>query len=97
MPLRTALAQLNPVVGDIDGNVGRILEAWKAAAGAGADIVAFPELAVTGYPPEDLLFKPEFVAASERAVQRLAADGPPGTVAVVGYVRIEPAEDDTSD
>ncbi|MBW3576561.1 MAG: NAD+ synthase [Actinobacteria bacterium] len=97
MPLRTALAQLNPVVGDIDGNVGRILEAWRAAADDSADIVVFPELAVTGYPPEDLLFKPEFVAASERAVQRLAADGPPGTVAVVGYVRIEPAEDDTSD
>ena len=54
-----------------------------------ADVVAFPELAVTGYLPEDLLLKPDFIAASEAAVEQLAASGPPGCVAVVGYARRE--------
>ncbi|MBW3561628.1 MAG: NAD+ synthase [Actinobacteria bacterium] len=97
MGLRIALAQINPVVGDIDGNVGRILDAWQAAHDAGADLVVFPELAVTGYPPEDLLLRPDFVDASASAVDRLADQGPSGTVAVVGHVRVVPTPEDTED
>ena len=55
---RLALAQINPTVGDIPGNTARILEYIERAREAQADLVAFPELAVPGYPPEDLLFKP---------------------------------------
>jgi NAD+ synthase (glutamine-hydrolysing) len=84
--LRLALAQIRSQVGDIDGNVERTLEAWRRAADAGADVVVFTELTTTGYPPEDLLLKPEFVSANIDAVKRLAVDGPSGTVAVVGYV-----------
>ena len=86
MTLRVALAQLDTVVGDIDGNTSRILEVWHDAAAAGADLVVFPELAVTGYPPEDLLLKPEFVTANLRALDRLKEAGPAGTVAIVGHV-----------
>ena len=56
--LRIALAQLNPTVGDLDGNVAKIVAAYDQAEAAGCDIVAFPELAITGYPPEDLVLKP---------------------------------------
>ena len=86
MPLRLALAQITSQVGDIDGNVERTLDAWRRAADAGADVVVFTELTTTGYPPEDLLLKPEFVSANIDAVKRLAGEGPRGTVAVVGYV-----------
>ncbi len=65
--LRLALAQINPFVGDIDGNVERIITYLQRARHAGADIVALPELAVTGYPPEDLLLKPSFVGANRQA------------------------------
>ena len=60
--LRIALAQMNPTVGDLDGNVAKICAAYDEAEAAGCDIVAFPELAITGYPPEDLVLKPGFVA-----------------------------------
>ncbi len=83
---RVAMAQINPTVGDIEGNVARVLEAWEAAAAQGADLVVFTELTITGYPPEDLLLKPEFVQANVEALQRLAQQGPSGTAAVVGYV-----------
>ena len=84
--LRVAMGQISPTVGDIDGNVELILDAWRRAADAGADLVVFTELAITGYPPEDLLLKPEFVAANLEALHRLRDEGPAGTVAVVGYV-----------
>jgi NAD+ synthase (glutamine-hydrolysing) len=71
--LRVAAAQLNLVVGDLDGNVGRILDAYERAEDAGADLVLFPELAVTGYPPEDLLLRPAFVAQAVDAVEKLAS------------------------
>jgi NAD+ synthase (glutamine-hydrolysing) len=95
--LRLALGQLDTAVGDIDGNVDRILDAWRRAADAGADLIVFTELTITGYPPEDLLLKPEFVRANLAALDRLAAEGPEGTVAVVGYVGATedgPEEDD---
>jgi NAD+ synthase (glutamine-hydrolysing) len=60
--LRVALAQLNQTVGDLDGNMQRLSAAYDRAESAGCDIVAFPELSTVGYPPEDLVLKPGFVA-----------------------------------
>jgi NAD+ synthase (glutamine-hydrolysing) len=70
--VRIVLAQLNVVVGDLDGNVQRILSALGDATRASADLVVFPELAVTGYPPEDLLLRPGFVRAAREAVDEVA-------------------------
>jgi len=86
--LRLALAQLDPTVGDLTGNVAAICEAFDRAAAVGADIVAFPELSVTGYPPEDLVLKAGFVADNIAALEQVAAHtaSAPGCVAVVGYV-----------
>jgi NAD+ synthase (glutamine-hydrolysing) len=70
--MRLALAQINPTVGDLDGNRALILERLDAAKDAGAEIVVFPELAVTGYPPEDLLLRPGFVRAAERSLEQIA-------------------------
>jgi predicted amidohydrolase len=83
---RIALGQIGARVGDVAGNVDRILAAWLRAADLGSDLVVFTELAVPGYPPEDLLLKPEFIAANLDAIEHLATHGPPGTAAVVGYV-----------
>ncbi|MGZ8763154.1 MAG: NAD+ synthase [Acidimicrobiia bacterium] len=82
--LRVVAAQLDLVVGDLEGNVIRILDAYAAAEAADADLVAFPELAVTGYPPEDLLLRPAFVAHAAEMVTKIAART--GRVAaVVGF------------
>ena len=86
MQLRVAIGQIAARVGDVDGNIDRVLRAWERAADAGADLVVFTELTITGYPPEDLLLKREFVEANLAALERLAASGPGGTTAVVGYV-----------
>jgi NAD+ synthase (glutamine-hydrolysing) len=83
--LRIALAQLNPIVGDLDGNLSKLLAAYDRAEHAGCDIVAFPELATTGYPPEDLVLKPGFVADNMAALQKLAARTR-RCAAVVGFV-----------
>jgi NAD+ synthase (glutamine-hydrolysing) len=83
-PLRLALSQMNAVVGDIPGNEQRIRDDLRRARAAGAQIVLFPELAVTGYPPEDLLLKEHFLADARAAVDRIAADAT-GIVAIVGY------------
>src|SRR6266496_3277913 len=83
--LRLAGAQINPVVGDVDGNVGRVLDAYREAAERGAHLAVFPELAVTGYPPEDLVFKPTFLAASRDGVNRVAAATGEAAL-VVGFV-----------
>jgi NAD+ synthase (glutamine-hydrolysing) len=83
--LRVALAQLNPTVGDLDGNLKRLVEAYQQADAAGCDIVAFPELSITGYPPEDLVLKPGFVADNQRALREFAATTA-ACLAVVGYV-----------
>jgi NAD+ synthase (glutamine-hydrolysing) len=89
-PLRIALSQMNAIVGDIAGNEAKIAAAIAAARDAGAQLVCFPELALTGYPPEDLLLKEHFLADTAAALQRLA-DEATGIVAVVGYP--ERAED----
>jgi NAD+ synthase (glutamine-hydrolysing) len=70
--MRIALAQMNSVVGDLDGNRERVLERLDEAKRAGADVVLFPELIVTGYPPEDLLLRPGFIRAAERTVDEIA-------------------------
>jgi NAD+ synthase (glutamine-hydrolysing) len=85
--LRVALAQMNCQVGDIAGNTARILERMAQAREAGADIVAFPELAITGYPPEDLLLKPRFLDENLAALDRVRAASR-GITAVVGYVDV---------
>jgi NAD+ synthase (glutamine-hydrolysing) len=83
--LRVAACQINTVVGDLEGNVDRILESLERTDAAGCDLAVFPELAVTGYPPEDLLLKPAFVADNQAALAKLAARTGQ-CAAVVGFV-----------
>ena len=83
--LRIAMAQMNPTVGDLTGNVHRIMTWLRDAKKAKADLVVFPELAISGYPPEDLLLKPQFVADNLRALNEIT-QACRGLVAVVGYV-----------
>ena len=83
--LRIALAQINTTVGDFEGNCRKILAYVEQARRLGADIVAFPELALTGYPPEDLLVRPGFITANLRYLQELAASIH-GITAIVGFV-----------
>ncbi len=81
--LRIATAQLNPVVGDVDGNLELALRAYRDAAAEQADLVVFTELFITGYPPEDLILNPAFQDAAMAAVEKLAAEtksGGPGIV-----------------
>src|SRR5213593_3132077 len=82
--MRLALAQINTTVGDLDGNRERILRGIDEAKAAGADLVLFPELAVTGYPPEDLLLRPGFIRAAEESLRELAR-GARGITALVGF------------
>ena len=81
--MRLALAQMNCVVGDLEGNRTKILGRVAEARESGADLVVFPELAVTGYPPEDLLLRPGFVRAARTSVEEIAA-ATDGIVALVG-------------
>ncbi len=83
--LRLALAQLNTTVGDIDGNCARIRQGLARAREARAQIVVFPELAIVGYPPEDLLLKPEFIQANLAALESLLPDTA-GMTAIIGFV-----------
>jgi NAD+ synthase (glutamine-hydrolysing) len=83
--LRIALAQLNTVVGDIPGNAAKVEDAIARATDAGADVILTPECALTGYPPEDLLLRPDFARASRAALDALALGVHRG-VAVVGFV-----------
>ncbi len=83
--LRLALAQINSIVGDINGNSRKIIDHVKRAVGHKADIVVFPELAVTGYPPEDLLLKPRFIADNLAAIEDIGRHTN-GITAIVGFV-----------
>ncbi|MEC4676770.1 MAG: NAD+ synthase [Nitrospirota bacterium] len=83
--LRLALAQINSVVGDIHGNSGKIIDHIKRARRRKADIVVFPELAVTGYPPEDLLLKPRFIADNLAAIERISLQTE-GITVITGFV-----------
>src|SRR5262245_21180914 len=88
--LRLALAQVDPTVGDLDGNAALVRGWTRKAADAGAQLVAFPEMTLTGYPVEDLVFRESFVAASQAALLRLAGqlaeDGLGEVVTIVGYL-----------
>ena len=88
LPLRVALAQINVTVGDLEGNSQKILAAMQQASAARAQILGTPELALTGYPPEDLLLKPGFVDDNLRALQELiqASRAFPGLTTVIGFV-----------
>jgi NAD+ synthase (glutamine-hydrolysing) len=83
-PLRLALAQINSRVGDIEGNAAKISEYIERAREAGAELVLFPELALTGYPPEDLLLKEHFLQAARETLGELALESQ-GIVALVGF------------
>ncbi|MEA2270282.1 MAG: hypothetical protein QOC64_2892, partial [Solirubrobacteraceae bacterium] len=82
--MRLALAQINSTVGDIAGNEHKVRDRLARAREAGAQLVLFPELAVTGYPPEDLLLKEHFLRDARESVERIAADAQ-GIVALVGF------------
>src|ERR687888_2010454 len=86
--MRLALAQMNTVVGDLDGNRDRIVERLEEARDAGAELVLFPELAVTGYPPEDLLLRPGFLRAAAKSLELLAAETK-GIAALVGTPHLD--------
>ena len=85
--IRVALAQMNATVGDLRGNADKIISSIKKAEKAGADIISFPELAITGYPPEDLLFQPKFVSDAHQELRRVTAQGS-SVIAVVGFPQV---------
>lgn len=89
--IRLALVQLNPIVGDLEGNVAKCLDAVKFAAAKGADVVVLPEMVITGYPVEDLALRPTFQQASLQATESFAAklksEGLGGVLVFVGYLR----------
>jgi NAD+ synthase (glutamine-hydrolysing) len=86
MKLRLALAQINPTVGDLAGNAALVLKLAADAQSAGAAIVIFPEMVLTGYPVEDLALRPSFQAASKNALETLARQLTPEIVSIVGYL-----------
>jgi len=87
MQMRIALGQINTTVGDLQGNVDRMVRMSREASARGAEVVVFPELSITGYPPRDLVEKPTFVERSEQQLERLAAATASLDLAVVcGYV-----------
>jgi len=94
MIVRVAIAQINSTVGDLDGNVDRIVRACETAAAQGADIVLTPELSLVGYPPEDLLLRPALYARTEAAFARLAAELVrfPDLHVIVGHPSLETIE-----
>lgn len=85
--MRIALGQINPTVGDLPGNLALMVRFTREAAARGADLIVFPELSVTGYPPRDLVEKPSFIERSERAIGQLAeATKDLPTAVIAGYV-----------
>ena len=90
--IRVASAQINTTVGDITGNCQLIADAIDEARSIGADIVAFPELAITGYPPEDLLLSQHFVRTNRRALDELA-ERCIGIAAIIGIVDFNENDD----
>ncbi len=85
--MNIAISQINTTVGDFDGNSDKIVDAWRHADEAGAELVVLPELALCGYPPRDLLAKPTFLRQNQVALDRLAKRGG-RAVAVVGYASV---------
>src|ERR687897_513276 len=87
--MRVALAQINTTVGDIWGNVERMADALERAVDSGADLVAYPELTIPGYPPEDLLMRPGVIEENVRALREFAGQVPEDMVAAVGFVDLD--------
>src|SRR3954466_14788443 len=87
--LKIALAQLNPTVGDVSGNADKVRRARDEAAKLGADVVAFPEMFIAGYSPEDLVLKPAFQAACRTAIETLARESRQGPALLVGTPWVE--------
>src|SRR5205823_5282752 len=83
---RIALGQINTTVGDLDGNVAKMAEWTERATAAGADLICFPELAVTGYPPEDLVLRARFVADNLAALEELALRTSSCCAVLTGFV-----------
>src|SRR3990170_774787 len=84
--IRIALGQVNTTVCDLDGNVAALAEWASRATGAGADLVCFPELAITGYPPEDLVLRPRFVDENLAALDELARRTAAGCAVLTGFI-----------
>src|SRR4051812_10867026 len=87
--MKVALAQINTVVGDVWGNVEKASDALRRAVDDGADLVAFPELTMTGYPPEDLLLRPSFIRDNLDALEEFAGKVPEGVAAAIGFVDLD--------
>jgi NAD+ synthase (glutamine-hydrolysing) len=87
--MKLALAQINTVVGDVWGNVEKTASALERAVEGGADLVAFPELTMTGYPPEDLLLRPSFIRDNLDALEEFTGKVPEGVVAAIGFVDLD--------
>jgi NAD+ synthase (glutamine-hydrolysing) len=83
--LRLGLAQINTTIGDLEGNAAKVLEYVERARAQGVDLVSFPELTITGYPPEDLLLRPQFIEDNVATLKRVV-EGCRGITAVVGFV-----------
>src|SRR3954449_9997336 len=84
IPLRLALAQIDPTVGDIEGNVRLISESVERAREAGAQVVVLPELCVSGYPPEDLVLRRDFLDAVREGLDQIVADAE-GIIVLLGF------------
>jgi NAD+ synthase (glutamine-hydrolysing) len=84
--MRLALGQINPTVGDLSGNVSKMLDYSQRALDGGAQVVIFPELSLNGYPPRDLVEKPSFLTRTQAALEDLAARAPKGIALITGYV-----------
>jgi len=87
--IRLGLAQINTTVGDITGNTEKILESLERASKSGVDVIVFPELSITGYPAEDLLFKMHFIEDNIDALNEIAKHVPKSMIAVVGFVDLD--------
>ena len=90
--LRLAMAQINTTVGDIEGNTNKILDYIKEAKSVDADVISFPELAITGYPPEDLLFQQSFLALNYSNMNKVVEQSD-GITIVVGFVNYDTSSD----
>jgi NAD+ synthase (glutamine-hydrolysing) len=87
--MRVGLAQINTTVGDVWGNVEKMADALERATDSGAELVAFPELTIPGYPPEDLLMRPSFIQENLKALGEFAGRVPEGVVAAAGFVDLD--------
>ena len=85
--MKICMAQINTLVGDIAANAQRVIDVCLAQAATGARLIVFPELTLTGYPPEDLLLRGDLLTRTERALQRVVSSCPPELMVVVGYPR----------